>query len=228
MATLILRPSANGSVRHTASNGNAYTCINEATADNDSTYISQTISSTSSASATSTFALSGFLSGKKLKLKSATITYVSKYNSSASGDSASVRVGVSSEGQSYNGSTSTPSTYYGTKTVSVSDVVVAAMSAKTEQGTIPSVTLSIYTAGAKAQSKNTDYDIRVTQAYVTIEYEEIQDPEPSEGTGLVIKDDDGTYKKVYRVLVKGANGYVEQAVTDLDSLFKDGTIYLEG
>lgn len=89
MATLILRPASDSSLRHSCSSGSSgYSLINESTSDSDSTYIYQTISSTSSETMNSTFGLSES-SLSNIKVTSAKIVMVAKDSDSNVTSSAS-------------------------------------------------------------------------------------------------------------------------------------------
>ena len=74
MATLILRPVRDESIGHSYSSGDVgYAMISESSADDDSTYIYQTVSSTSSASVTSSFTLGGTMPSGSFKITGATL-----------------------------------------------------------------------------------------------------------------------------------------------------------
>lgn len=74
MATLILRPVSDESLNHSCSSGSSgYAMISESSSDDDSTYIYQTVSSTSSASVTSSFTLGGTMPSGSFKITGATL-----------------------------------------------------------------------------------------------------------------------------------------------------------
>ena len=74
MATLILRPVSDESLNHSCNSGSSgYSLISESSADDDSTYIYQKVSSTSSASVTSSFTLGGTMPSGLFKITGATL-----------------------------------------------------------------------------------------------------------------------------------------------------------
>ena len=207
MATLILRPVSDSSLNHSCSSGyNGYSLINEETSDNDSTYIYQTISSTSNSTINSTFGLSKS-SLSNIKITSVKIVMVAKDSDSYVTSSASAALkqnnitiataSASSLGTSY-------STYTGTGNLSSLD----------------NLTVTITSSGYKSSSKDNSGYVRITQVYIEITYEEVQ-----AGTGLYMKSN-GSYAEVQRVYKKINGVYVEQ--TDISSLFSTSTKYKKG
>lgn len=207
MATLILRPASDSSLDHICSSGfSGYNLINESTSDNDSTYIYQTISSTSNSTINSTFGLSKS-SLSNIKITSVKIVMVAKDSDSDITSSASVvlkqnnttiaTASASSLGTSY-------STYTGTGNLSSLD----------------NLTVTITSSGYKSSSKDDNGYIRITQVYVEIIYEETQ-----AGTGLYMKSN-GSYAEVQKVYKRINGVYVKQ--TDISSLFSTSAKYKKG
>lgn len=207
MATLILRPASDSSLNHSCSSGSSgYSLINESTSDNDSTYIYQTISSTSNSTINSTFGLSKS-SLSNIKITSVKIVMVAKDSDSDITSSASAvlkqnnttiaTASASSLGTSY-------STHTGAGNLSSLD----------------NLTVVVNSSGYKSSSKDDNGYVRITQVYVEIIYEETQ-----AGTGLYMKSN-GSYAEVKKVYKKINGVYVEQ--TNISSLFNTSTKYKKG
>lgn len=225
MATIILRPSADVTLGHNCSSGSSgYSLINESSADDDSTYIYQSISSTSSSSKTSTFKMSGTLStSNKIKVTSIKV-YVRAYENGSSNYTCSGKYKISAGGNSSSEATmsnitsQTSYTNYST-TYSASDLNIS----DTEFSSLDdlNMTVTVITSGNLTSNKGSSFHVRVTQVYAEVTYEEVI---PT-GTGLYIKSD-GSYVEVKKVYKKVNGIYVEQ--TDLKSLFSTSTMYRKG
>lgn len=225
MATIILRPSADVTLGHNCSSGsNGYSLINESSADDDSTYIYQSISSTSSSSKTSTFKMSGTLStSNKIKVTSIKV-YVRAYENGSSNYTCSGKYKISAGGNSSSEATmsnitsQTSYTNYST-TYSASDLNISG----TEFSSLDdlNMTVTVITSGNLTSTKGSSFNVRVTQVYAEVTYEEVI---PT-GTGLYIKSN-GSYVEVQKVYKKVNGIYVEQ--TDLKSLFSTSTMYRKG
>lgn len=210
MATVILRPTADVSLKHSCSSGSSgYALINEATSDGDSAYIYQTVNSTTSTEAASEFKCSATSAGK-FQISSVTLTINAKTTKGDSSDTASIRYTIRVEGraQSAKGS-STLSTSYGnfTKTASASDLGVAGLTY--DSFDVAYFTVYITTAGAKNKSKNDDFQNRITQVYLTVEYTPVSD---TDGTGIYIKQN-GAYTQAQAAYKKVSGVWVQQTDT---------------
>lgn len=85
----------------------------------------------------------------------------------------------------------------------------------------PSLSVTITTAGKKSSSKNGNFQIRVTQIYLELDYEEIIEDTPS----IYIKES-GNWNKYSAVYQKENGIWVLQS--DLESLFDATTNYVKG
>nr|DAF97057.1 MAG TPA: hypothetical protein [Siphoviridae sp. ctg6c78] len=225
MATIILRPSADVSLGHSCSSGsNGYSLINESSADDNSTYIYQSISSTSSSSKTSTFKMSGTLStSNKIKVTSVKV-YVRAYENGNSDYTCSgkykISVGSNSSSEAEMSNLTSQSSYtnYST-TYSASDLNISALNFSGLDDLNMTVTVS--TSGNLTSTKGDSFNVRITQIYAEVTYEEVV----SGGTGLYMKSN-GSYVEVQKVYKKNNGIYVEQ--TDLKSLFSTSTKYKKG
>ena len=221
MATLILRPVSDISLDHTCSSGSSgYALINESTADDASTYIYQSISSTSSSSKTSSFKISGS-SSKKIKITSAKVVVRACHNTSNSSDTRSLSFKLVIGGKTSSDKTVTLDTSFAntTQTYTASDLGIA--NTVYDSFDAANINISLTSSGALNRSKNSSFQIRITQVYVEITYDEIVDT----GTGLYIKNNN-QYSEVKAVYKKINGTYVKQ--TNISSLFNSSTKYKKG
>ena len=156
MATLILRPVSDKSLNHSCNSGSSgYSLISESSADDDSTYIYQTVSSTSSASATSSFTLGGTIPSGSFKITGATL-YVRGRSSANYTYSGTYQLSIDSSASSMSLSTSY-------QTSSNTGVATSLINNTYTSLNFPSLSVTITTAGKKSSSKNSNFQIRVTQ-----------------------------------------------------------------
>ena len=217
MATLILRPTSDISLGHTCSSGSSgYAMLSEETADDNSTYIQQTIDSGSSSSKTSSFKFTTVMPVSKLKITAIKAYVRATSTSSSSYDSYSLNYTVSingktssSQSMSLNSSYSTKSVSLSTSTFNLSDVEINNLNNLNFQ-------MSITTSGYRDKNK---FYIRITQIYLEITYEEII-------TQKLYLKVNGVYQPVQNIYKKINNQYVLQ--DDISSLFNTSTKYKEG
>lgn len=223
MPTLILRPVSDKSLTHNCSSGSSgSSLINESIADDDSSYIFQKVNSTSDVTSVSIFSLDDNIGANikgKFKITSFKIYFRAK--TTKSNDSDTAYVGVSwAVGENYdyaNNIHTQPlqtnySEYYSkydtVNGIDINNRIFESLNDLNLTGII------VYTDGNKASSKNDTFEIRVTQVYLEITYEELE----NHSTGLYFKSNDSwieakfAYKKV-------SGTWVEQ--TDIVSLFAD-------
>lgn len=197
MATLILRPVSDESLNHSCNSGTSgYSLISESSADDDSTYVYQTVSSTSSASVTSSFTLGGTMPNGSFKITRATL-YVRGRSSADYTYSGTYQLSIDSSASSMSLSTSY-------QTSSSTGVATSLINNTYTSSNFPSLSVTITTAGKKSQNKNSNFQIRVTQIYLELEYEEIiEDP-----SAYYVKVD-GRWRKVLTAYRK-VNGVWEE------------------
>lgn len=188
--TLTFRPSADVSLNHTCSTGSAgYALIADATADDNSTYISQTLSATSSTSMSSTFTLTvdGELPPYSYKI-TATRLYargVKGNNDETASATCYFAAGTAAGGSSDNAAVSGDlGTSYETETAT-SDSLTSDINTYLESnGEFPIFSVKVTTTGTKSSNKNANNGyVRITQIYAEFDYEEtvFQPPEEEEG-----------------------------------------------
>ena len=206
MATLILRPVSDESLNHSCNSGSSgYSLISESSADDDSTYIYQTVSSTSSASVTSSFTLGGTMPSGLFKITGATL-YVRGRSSANYTYSGTYQLSIDSSASSMSLSTSY-------QTSSNTGVATSLINNTYTSSNFPSLSVTITTAGDKSSSKNSSFQIRVTQIYLELEYEEIiEDP-----SAYYVKVD-GRWRKVLTAYRKVNGAWEEFNYTYDDSL----------
>ena len=206
MATLTLRPVSDESLNHSCNSGSSgYSLISESSADDDSTYIYQTVSSTSSASVTSSFTLGGTMPSGSFKITGATL-YVRGRSSADYTYSGTYQLSIDSSASSMSLSTSY-------QTSSNTGVATSLINNIYTSSNFPSLSVTITTAGKKSSSKDSNFQIRVTQIYLELEYEEIiEDP-----SAYYIKVD-GRWRKVLTAYRKVNGAWEEFNYTYDDSL----------
>ena len=211
MATLILRPARDESIGHAYSSGDiGYAMISESSADDDSTYIYQTVSSTSSASVTSSFTLGGTMPSGSFKITGATL-YVRGRSSADYTYSGTYQLSIDSSASSMSLSTSY-------QTSSSTGVATSLINNTYTSSNFPSLSVAITTTGKKSSTKDDDFQIRVTQVYLELEYEEIVED-------IYIKEN-GNWNK-YSAVYKKENGiWVLQS--NLASIFDVNINYVRG
>ena len=206
MATLILRPVSDESLNHSCNSGpSGYSLISESSADDDSTYIYQTVSSTSSASVTSSFTLGGTMPSGLFKITGATL-YVRGRSSANYTYSGTYQLSIDSSASSMSLSTSY-------QISSSTGVATSLINNTYTSSNFPSLSVTITTAGNKSSTKNSNFQIRITQIYLELEYEEIiEDP-----SAYYIKVD-GRWRKVLTAYRKVNGAWEEFNYTYDDSL----------
>ena len=214
MATLILRPVSDESLNHSCSSGTSgYAMISESSSDDDSTYIYQTVSSTSSASVTSSFTLGGTMPSGLFKITGATL-YVRGRSSADHTYSGTYQLSIDSSASSMS-----LSTRY--QTSSNTGVATSLINNTYTSLNFPSLSVTITTAGNTSSIKNSNFQIRITQIYLELEYEEIV-----EDNSIIYIKESGNWNK-YSTVYKKENG-VWVIQSDLVSIFDTNTNYVKG
>ena len=216
MATLILRPVSDESLNHSCSSGsNGYSMISEASADDDSTYIYQAISGTKSSTVQSSFTLGGAMPSGSFKITGAKL-YVRARTTSINIYSGTYKLSIDS---GLSGHIIALGTSY--QTSSSTDVAASLINNTYTSSDFPSISIIISTTGSKENSKDGNYQIRITQAYLELEYEEIIE----ETTTIYIKES-GNWNQ-YSAVYKKENG-VWVIQSDLGSIFDTNINYVKG
>lgn len=211
MATLILRPINDRSLKHSCSSGSSgYAMISESSADDDSTYVYQTVSSRTSTSETSSFTLGGTMPSGSFKITKATL-YVRGRSTGEYTYSGTYKLSIDSSASSMSLSTSY-------QTSSSTGVATSLINNIYTSSNFPSLSVTITTTGKKSSTKDDDFQIRVTQVYLELEYKEIVED-------IYIKEN-GNWNK-YSAVYKKENGiWVLQS--NLTSIFDANTNYIRG
>lgn len=211
MATLILRPISDESLKHSCSSGSSgYAMISESSADDDSTYVYQTVSSKTSTSETSSFTLGGTMPSGRFKITKATL-YVRGRSTGEYTYSGTYKLSIDSSASSMSLSTSY-------QTSSSTGVATNLINNTYTSSNFPSLSVTITTTGKKSSTKDDDFQIRVTQVYLELEYKEIVED-------IYIKEN-GNWNK-YSAVYKKENGiWVLQS--NLTSIFDVNTNYVRG
>ena len=213
MATLILRPVSDKSLKHTCSSGSkGYAMIKEASSDEDSTYIYQSVSNTSSASVTSSFTLGGTMPSGSFKITGATLYVVGKSTSKSSSGSESSSDQYSGTYQLSIDSSASSMALSPSYQKSSASVATGLINNTYTNSNFPSLSVTIVTTGLK--NKN-DFQIRITQIYLELEYEEV---------GHYTKIN-GSWQKIITIYKKIDGAWVLQS--DSASIFDENVKYIK-
>ena len=217
MATLILRPVSDASLKHSCSSGSSgYAMISESSSDDDSTYVYQTVSSTNSSTVQSSFTLGGVMPSGSFKITGAKL-YVRAKVTSADIHSGTYKLSID---DSLLGHVIALSTSY--QTSSSTDVAASLINNTYTSSTFPSISVIISTTGNKESSKNSNYQIRITQAYLELEYEAVA----VEDNPIIYIKESGNWNQ-YSAVYKKENG-VWVIQSDLGSIFDTNINYVKG
>lgn len=219
MATKTLRPSSDSSISHSRSSGsNAHSLISETTSDGDSTYIYQNVSGTSSTTVSSTVGFDILFPSASYTVSACRLYFLAR-RSAAGTASATVTFKVNNSGNYTVQATSLGTSYtsYNATSTDMANAINQALSS----GTIPNITVTIQTKGNLSSSKDSSFNIRVTQVYLEIDYAEVV-----QSTEAFFVKEDGQWKK-YRTAYKKVNGsWVQQ--NDLGSVVEPNVKYRRG
>ncbi len=189
--TLTFRPSADVSLNHSLSAGSSgYLLIADAAADDNSTYISQTLSNTNSTSVSSTFTLT--VAGE-LPPYSYKITATRLYARGAKGNNGETATvtcyfaaGTAAGGSSNNAAVSGElGTSYATGSATSDELTNSINTYLQNNGEFPIISVKVTTTGTKSSSKNANNGYaRITQIYAEFDYEETVFEPPEEEVGV--------------------------------------------
>lgn len=215
MATLILRPVSDASLKHSCSSGSSgYAMLSESSADDDSTYVYQTVSSTTSTSVQSSFTLGGTMPSGSFKITGAKL-YVRSRTSDYNIHSGTYKLSIDSSaslialGTSYQTSSST-------------EVAESLINNTYTSSNFPSLSVIITTTGQKEKSKDDNFQIRITQVYLELEYE----VGTVEDNSIIYIKESGNWNR-YSTVYKKENG-VWIIQSDLASIFDANANYVKG
>ena len=176
--TLTFIPNADISLNHSRSSGSyGYSLLTSE--DDDSTYIYQTLSSTSSTSMTSVFTLgvSGTMPDSYIQITAARL--YSRARIGANDETGSYRcyfaAGTTAGGSDTNASTyQSLSSSYSTAN-STSSTLVDSINSLITKDDFPTLSVKVTTTGTKSSSKNASNGyVRVTQIYLELDYKEVE------------------------------------------------------
>lgn len=188
--TLIFRPSSDVSLGHTLSSGSdGFRLIADTTADDNSTYLSHALSSTTSGSINSVFTLTT----STLPSYDYKITAVRLYsrvmgasNNGSGSYTCYFAAGTAAGGSSNNSATTGSATSGSYETVSSAstEMLSTINNSLEEDRELPVFSVKITTTGAKSSDKNASNGyIRVTQVYMELDYEDTVFAPPPEQAG---------------------------------------------
>lgn len=206
MGSLILRPTETISSSHTKypSGSLAHNCVNEASSDGDSTYLQQSVSSTTNTNVDSRLRFSG-----KFPSKHCTITKITVYATAKTSTTSLANRRVNYILHNINGVAETSTnikydltTSYATYSKTIDNAVAGMQLLIQNDGTI-TFEATVRTVGQKGTgSKASSGTLRVTQFYFIIEYEEIIE-------SLLVKVN-GKYENITKMFVKENGVWVQK------------------
>lgn len=173
LSGIILRPVSDTTLGHMCSNGTAgYPMISETTADDDTTYIYQQITAATNTSATSTFALDGTLPSGQFKIIDATICIRAKGDSSITA-SGTYQLSIDDATSAITLGTTA---YQNTTNSNVCSNLIGSTYTSSN---FPNISVTITTTGRTSSTtggkSSTTSEIHITQVYLQLEYEEVED-----------------------------------------------------
>jgi len=180
MPTVILRPSHDITLNHDTSSGsNGYSLVNESTADGDSTYISGKNSGNSYKAHRSSFSVSGAIPKTAVRVTGISVTINARHDGdSANNGYAKVRAKIAmtnGSGLSQESSEQNVTTSYANYSFSFSTSTLGL-----DATDVPSLenlfTVELVTNSKPKSTSYKNYSVRITQAYVTVTYEESSTP----------------------------------------------------
>lgn len=189
--TIIIYPASDISIEHSkypTGTANAYALINDETSDDDTSYITHNLT-TSSANMTSTFKCDNTELTGKIYLTGISSLIRSRYvSNNAEIDSPIVRTSVSiNSGSSVNSSNITPTNSYATNTYTYQ--TISGLNTIYNSINDANIVIGVYTSGSYTSGggkTSSSASIRVTQANITITYLDVFDcsAEMIPGTGI--------------------------------------------
>lgn len=224
--TIILRPSADKTVDHIKSSGSlGWSLIADVTPDDDSTYIYQTLSSTSDTSIGSIFILTGTIPIEKINITNVKLYIRARIGTNGETGSCIGYFAVNSEngGNSSNAVVSNPSlsTSYVTSNNTSSTLVTQLNEYINTNNSFPTVSVKVTSNGAKKSGKNaSDGYIRITQVYMEVDYETIE-------TSKIYLKENNAWKEYSKVYIKENNNWVEKSMDEISSIFSTTANYVK-
>lgn len=189
--TLVFRPNADVSLNHSLSTGSVgYRLIADITADDNSTYIAQTLSSTTSSTVNSVFTLGSDDELPPYGLKVTAAKLFARGIKGNNGETANATcyfaAGTMSGGNSDTAAvTLSLSTSYSTNNSTSDSLVNDINSYFQANGEFPTISVKVTTSGAKSSNKNASNGyVRITQIYAEFDYEETVFEPPEEEAGV--------------------------------------------
>lgn len=210
MAELILRPTGDAATTsHTCSSGSAaYLLVNEEVADDDATYVYQTINSKDGGAKASWFKISA-PSIENFKITSVEVWYRGKTTTTKSSDTSATIYYLLLNNERVQGGADELTSSYANHSKIYTNLNGSTFKNFKETGITG---FGITTSGFKGASKNDDYEMRITQAWLKIIYEPVSE---TTATGIYIKQN-GAYTQAQAAYKKVNGVWVQQ--TDIAAL----------
>ena len=224
--TIILRPIRDIKVQHNKNTGSlGFSLISDSVPDDDSTYIYQNITSTSNASVTSIFEIgTSNLPNQNFHV---TNVKIAGRASKSSGDETvsykcTIDTGESGGAGSDIGFTSgnLTSTYQNTN--NTASLIIDEINQNLDNnGSLPQLSIAIVSTGKKARNKDDNGMFKLTQVYVELTYETIE-----ESKKIYLKENNA-WKEYSKVYIKENNNWVEKSMDQISSIFSTTANYVK-
>lgn len=206
MGTLILRPSSTISSSHTKypSGTAAHNCVNESSSDGDSTYLQQSVSSTTNTTMDSRLGFYGKFPSKNCKITGVTVYAVAKSSTTSLSNRRVNYIlhGISGVDETSVNIKSDLTTSYVSYNKSIANAIDGMQALIQPNGSI-TFEATLRTVGQKSSSKSSSSGtLRVTQFFFIISYKEVKE-------SLLVKVN-GKYENISKMYVKENGIWVQK------------------
>lgn len=224
--TIILRPIRDINVQHNKNTGSlGFSLISDSVPDDDSTYIYQNITGTSNVSVTSIFEIGASnLPNQNFHITDIRIT--GRASKSSGNETVNYKCtmytgedgGVGSD----IGFTSSNLTSTYQNTSNDASLIMDQINQNLDNnGSLPQLSMAIVSTGKKARNKDDDGMFKLTQVYVELTYETIE-----ESKKIYLKENNA-WKEYSKVYIKENNSWVEKSMSEISSIFSTTANYVK-
>lgn len=224
--TIILRPIRDISVQHNKNTGSlGFSLISDSIPDDDSTYIYQNITGTSNVSVTSIFEIgTSNLPNQNFHVTNVKIT--GRASKSSGNETVNYKCTIyTGEGGGVGSdigftSSNLTSTYQNTSN-DASLIINQINQNLDNNGSLPQLSIAIVSTGKKARNKDDNGMFKLTQVYVELTYETIE-----ESKRIYLKENNA-WKEYSKVYIKENNNWVEKSMSEISSIFSTTANYVK-
>ena len=224
--TIILRPIRDINVQHNKNTGSlGFSLISDSVPDDDSTYIYQNITGTSNVSVTSIFEI-GASDLPNQNFHVTNVKIIGRASKSSGNETVNYKCTMyTGEGGGVGSdigftSSNLTSTYQNTnKTTSL--ILNQINQNLDNNGSLPQLSIGIVSTGKKARNKDDDGMFKLTQVYVELTYETIE-----ESKKIYLKENNA-WKEYSKVYIKENNSWIEKSMSEISSIFSTTANYVK-